>query len=179
MFLRAPTDSVPKVLADPFFSVASRGAPASLNEPEIQIRDSGLPRIRFLRSAGTDPRDALDRGAGLLITHDPALVDYAANRRELATTPLPWSRTYVLLQMPGVAPLEDLTADSVRSSLARDAVPAFARPAEPPYWWVGLTCAQDSARTLAQPKSARVVYLGAMKRPEHWRSVSWPCMAGD
>jgi hypothetical protein len=159
VFLRSPSDSVPIVVADPFFSIVSRAPAASLDVPEIQIRDSGLPGIRFLRTAGTDPRDALDRGAGLLITHDPALVDYAANRRELATTPLPWSRTYVLLQMPGVPPLEDLTADSVRSSLARDAVAAFARPAEPPYWWVGLTCATDSARTLAQSTSARVVYL--------------------
>jgi hypothetical protein len=159
VFLRAASDSVPKVLADPFFSAVSRGAAAQLQQPEFQIQDSSLPAIRFLRAPGSDPRDAIDRGAGLMITHDPALVDYAANRRETATTPLPWSRTYVLLQMPGIAPLEQLTADSVRSSLARDAVPAFARPAEPPYWWVGLTCAPDSTRSLAQPLSPRIVYL--------------------
>jgi hypothetical protein len=93
------------------------------------------------------------------VTQDPALVDYVGSRREFDAIPLPWSRTYVLLQMPGVAPLEGLSSDTVRSSIARDAVPAFARATDPPYWWAGLTCSPDSGVRLTHPVSSRIVYL--------------------
>ena len=98
-----------------------------------------------------DPRDALDRGADLLVTSDPALVEYAAGKPGLSDLPLPWSRTYVLMRPAGAPPL--------RSSVGRDAVRAEARPAQPPFWWdQRSTCRQPAPRT-ARSTSSRVVYL--------------------
>jgi hypothetical protein len=47
----------------------------------------------------------------------------------------------------------------LRESLARDAVHADARPAQPPFWWSDLAgCPADSA-PIPQQHSSRVVYL--------------------
>lgn len=116
-----------------------------------------------------DPRDAIDAGADIVITRDPLVVRYAAARANLATVPLPWTRTYVLA-VPGAAPRAvsmllrpDSESMTLRQSLARDAVHAEARGAEPPYWWNGVTaCGADvdsaSATSASSGKSNRVVY---------------------
>jgi hypothetical protein len=92
-----------------------------------------LPTLSFLVVAGGDARDALDAGADLLVTTDPAALEYAATSPELVVVPLAWDRTYVLLASaaggPAGADLEDL----------RHAVHVDARPAERFYWWWRLT----------------------------------------
>lgn len=155
-------DSIPRFLADPALAVVTGmasmgGEPAGIYLP---ARD-GAPAVDFKFDPNGDARDALDRGADLVVTRDPALVDYVSNRTEFVTFPLPWSRTYVLLetgdrqgQLAG-----DLHTPYVRSSLAKDAVRAGARAAEPPYWWSDLeACPAASAPHSGNPTSSRVVY---------------------
>jgi hypothetical protein len=139
-------DSAPTVLADPAFSMA--------------IGSAQRPPVKFETQTGLDPRDALDREADLVVTRDPALVDYVAERPEFATFPLPWSRTYVLAQTESGQGLltAELNTAAVRSSLAKDAVRASARAAEPPYWWGGLEGCEASSTMRPGNTSTRVAY---------------------
>lgn len=126
--LDRPTDSVPALFADPSLGLVTDSLPPS-----------GTTFIAR-RPASGDPRDALDGGADILRTGDPALLDYARSRGEYTVHPLPWSRTYVLIMPPGrEGPVGLIPADSAafRAGLARDAVRAEARGAEPPFWWNG------------------------------------------
>ena len=130
---------VPPVLAD-----SALGLPADSSGP-----DFSLAPVR-----SNDPRDALDDGAGLLRTSDPGVLAYARADSALAVVALPWSRTYVLL-----AHARDdlgLPPDSAgfRAALARDAVAADARPAEPPYWWEGLADERCPEQATASPAGA-------------------------
>jgi extracellular solute-binding protein (family 5) len=143
--LSGPQDSVPWILADPAFSLAI----------DSTQRPSG---VKFERRAGTDPRDALDRGADLVVTRDPALVDYMAGRPEFTTFPLPWSRTYVLAQPAGAQPIEAGRGDAERRSLARDAVSADARAAEPPFWFREVAACPARLAFGPTPGSSRVAY---------------------
>jgi hypothetical protein len=157
--LRQPPDSQPLLFADPALAVSLADQPIS---PSLQMvgQSTGLPMpVNFRVEPATDPRDALDRGADLLVTRDPELVEYASSRPDLASFPLPWSRTYLLLQ-PGRGELFRATqaTDSARISLASDAVRAEARPAEPPFWWESMTCPARSSG-VDRPASARIVYL--------------------
>jgi hypothetical protein len=139
-------DSVPMMLADPVFSLAIDPA----------HRSSG---VKFELQAGMDPRDALDRGADLVVTRDPALVDYVAGRPEFAAFPLPWTRTYVLLQPAAAPPLDMLKGEAERRSLARDAVSADARAAEPPFWWEKKATCPTGLASEPIPTSSRVAYI--------------------
>jgi hypothetical protein len=124
--LDRPTDSVPPLFADPALGLMTDSLPR------------GAAGFVTRRPRSGDLRDALDGGADILRTADPAILDYARARDDFTVHPLPWSRTYVLVVPPagdGLGPL--IPADSVafRSGLARDAVRAEARGAEPPFWW--------------------------------------------
>jgi hypothetical protein len=134
--------------------------------PGLSLASNG----RFLKPAGRGPavldfisvpgdlRDVLDSGADLLVTRDVGLAEYAAGHRDLQTFPLPWSRTYVLVQpaaadsLPGVA-----DADQLRTSLARDAVKADARPA--PGSWSPPACGRSGTPAQSTRPLPRVVYL--------------------
>jgi len=110
-----------------------------------------LPVLMFRRVAAGDDRDALDEGTDVLVARDPAVVAYAATQPELVGLPLPWDRTYVLLQ-PWRARVEtgplDLPADH-RSEL-EEAVRVEARPATGPFWWDDV---RACGRTTAPPAS--------------------------
>ena len=80
-----------------------------------------------------DPRDLMDRGADVVITADPAALEYARHRPEFRLVPLAWATTYALVTRPG-AP-RPATPDSLPAELVRDVVRAEARPAEGPAWW--------------------------------------------
>jgi hypothetical protein len=158
--LHEPGDTIPRLFADPYLAILGNLA----NEPGWTRVDlppaEGWPAITFRVVQSGDPRDALDRGADLVVTRDPAVVDYAANRPEFTAFPLPWDRTYVLLQPAGTEPLT-ITGDSVRRSLARDAVRAEARPAEPPFWWDSLAACAPAPDSQSQHLTAsRVAYPG-------------------
>jgi hypothetical protein len=118
----------------------------------------GRPPIVYRFTQSDDLRDALDRGADLVVSRDPTVVDYVANRADFAAFPLPWDRTYVLLQPPKAEPLT-ISGDSVRRTLARDAVRAEARPAEPPFWWDSLSACPAATDSGEQHLTAsRIVY---------------------
>ena len=144
--LIAPQDSVPRVLADPSFSLV--------------ISAAQRPRgVRFKSEEGGDPRDALDRGADLAITRDPAILEYVARRPEFRAFALPWSRTYAMLQPASAEPLELTRGDADRGSLARDVVRADARAAEPPFWWTEVSTCPAGLTSRSTPVSSRVVYI--------------------
>ncbi|HEU5304198.1 MAG TPA: hypothetical protein VFU40_06090, partial [Gemmatimonadales bacterium] len=124
----------------------------------IASQDGGVPTLEFQLAPHGDPRDALDRGADLMVTRDPAVIDYAAGRAEFAAYPLPWSRTYALLQPAGAHPIDILGLDSVRRSLAQDVAQAEARASEPPFWWRGQCPSIDLSYSLPQALSPRIVY---------------------
>lgn len=120
------SDSVPAIFADPSLSI---------------VTDSAAWRVAqfaFRRPASGDLRDALDGGADIVRTGDPELADYARTRADFTVHALPWARTYVLVVPSGREPPGALVSDdpaAARTALARDAVRADARGAEPPYWW--------------------------------------------
>jgi hypothetical protein len=139
-------DSVPMMLADPAFSL----------KIDPTQRPSGL---KFEIEPSMDPRDALDRGADLMVTRDPALVDYVARRPEFSAFPLPWSRTFVLVQPAAARTIDMVTGDAERRSLARDAVSADARAAEPPFWWNEVAACPSGLASGPIPGSSRVAYI--------------------
>lgn len=113
---------------------------------------------------GGDLRDFLDRGlpatagpprADVLVTRDPDVLSYAAQLGTYRGIALPWDRTYAL-----VAPRFDSTAvqptADERAALARDAVQADARGAQPPFWWeTDTTCATGTPRY--SPGAPRII----------------------
>jgi hypothetical protein len=144
--LSRPQDSVPKILADPAFAMA--------------IDPAQRPRgVKFEIQTGSDPRDALERGGDLVVTRDPALVEYVAARPEFAAFALPWSRTYVLLQPASAEPLKMESGDADRRSLARDAVSADARAAEPPFWGNEVAACPTGMASGSTSTASRVVYI--------------------
>ena len=64
-----------------------------------------------------DPRDLLDEGVDLLLTRDPAALDYAATLPQFQSVPLAWQRTHVLLT-PGRARSSPSLSDEARQTLA-------------------------------------------------------------
>jgi len=143
--------SQPRLFAEPELAIVSVAtvSPGS-NESFLERTASGLTVLDFVTVNG-DPRDALDSGIDLLITRDIELAEYAARIRDLQTFPLPWSRTYALVEPEGSEAL--LTSlDSLRGPLARDAVKADARPAQP------ITCDRPVSQTTGGAVSQRIVY---------------------
>ena len=70
-------------------------APAAAVDSVITVRRDNLPSLRFVVAPG-DPRDLLDRGLDLLLTRDPAALDYAATLPHFQSVPLEWQRIHVL-----------------------------------------------------------------------------------
>jgi hypothetical protein len=157
--LREAGDTAPRLFASPALAVPGNLAsdPGSLSRIDLPSAE-GRPPIVYRFTQSGDLRDALDRGADLVVTRDPAVVDYAASRPAFAAFSLPWDRAYVLLQPAGAEPLP-ITGDSVRLSLAQDAVRAEARPAEPPFWWDSLAgCPVVSDVEGQHLTASRIVY---------------------
>jgi hypothetical protein len=99
----------------------------------ITVTRDALPPLRFLVAPG-DARDLLDAGADLLLTRDPAALDYARTLPQFQTLPLAWLRTHVLLTPGRSRPSAPLSAPA-RQVLADDAVRGEARGALEPFWW--------------------------------------------
>ena len=101
--------------------------PASPDELVAQpIRPTpGRPALKIVMAAPTASRDALDAGADLLVTDDPATLEYARTLAGYTDLPLDWSRTYVLLA-PGrdKALAGDLRLETLQEAVRRDARPA-------------------------------------------------------
>jgi hypothetical protein len=160
VFLSSTDTSGIHILADPGLAIVDTTAWAALaGGVSIPAVDS-LPEIDFLLAPLGDPRDVLDRGVDLMVIRERSVLEYAAGRPEFQSFPLPWTRTYVLIQAPGSPVLQIAGTEPERTSLARDAVPVDARPAESPEWWSREACSgeapPDSTRPLVAP---RVAYL--------------------
>ena len=149
IFLARPVPE-PRFLADPGLSLTPSGVGTGQYHPDsvavpghlrLLPTDSGRPVLDFLTATG-DPRDQLDRGADLLVTDDPSLIEYAEGSGDRTAVALPWSRTYSLVLTqpaeslpPALAPLTDsLRATEFRRALARDAVRAESRESRLPTW---------------------------------------------
>jgi hypothetical protein len=124
-------------------------------------RDTG-PALRFVH-APRDPRDLLDAGVDLLLTRDPATLDYAGTLPQVRAVPLEWRRTYVLLT-PGRSPTASPLPAQARQALADDAVRGEARGAAEPFWWQDLGACNVAAPARPHVPVAtapRVVYDAA------------------
>lgn len=140
LLLAVPRDSVPAALADPRLAVVRRipdtpwpvgtgpyRLPESDPEPAtLEPVEGGRP-VRLL-APPRDLRDAMDAGADIIVTEDPAVLAYAARRPGYTSLPLPWSRTYALA-LSAAADSVAVVAPGFRDALARDAVRVEARSA--------------------------------------------------
>ena len=113
--LSIPRIDAPVVLAHPDLAVAkrvadspfplgtrlsrldvARDAARGVALSELTISRDNLPPLRFLVAPG-DPRDLLDAGVDLLLTRDPATLDYAAALPHFRRVPLAWQRTHIFV----------------------------------------------------------------------------------
>ena len=140
--LAHPDLAVAKAAADsrwPLGTRATRIAPDVVAVPAVAsatilLERDNRPSIRFLIARG-DPRDLLDHGVDLLLTRDPATLDYAATLPSYGSVPLAWQRTYVLLTPGGARSAPSSLTDDLRQLLADDAVRGDARGAQGPFSW--------------------------------------------
>jgi hypothetical protein len=168
--LRGKPQDAPLALAHPDLVIARRGADPSWPVGTRPVRvtsdrdavvvanpESGLS-IRFLVAPG-DPRDLLDKGVDLLLTRDPATLEYAETLPQFQAVPLAWQRTHVLLT-PGRSRESRQLSEDARRALADDAVRGEAMGAAGPFWWEGLDCAVPPPQLPSQSvrPSGRVVY---------------------
>ena len=74
------------------------GDPAS---PDVLVMQpmarTGQPVVKVAAMSASAARDALDGEAGVLMTDDPAALEYARTLSGYVDVPLDWNRTYVLL----------------------------------------------------------------------------------
>ena len=105
---------------------------------ELTVRRDALPPLRFL-IAPADPRDLLDASVDLLVTRDPATLDYATTLPDLRRVPLAWQRTYIYLSA-GRLSFSPSLSEEARQALAADAVRGEARGAQGPFWFETAQC---------------------------------------
>jgi len=169
--LAQPRESLPSALADPALAVvrhderdsvgsgryrpAAGGGPPTLLAPA----DSSTHGVIKLLAAGGDPRDAVDGGAEVVVTDDPATLRYVEARPDFSAVPLPWSRTYLLAipNRPGVR-LDTASTARVRETLAHDVVRVDARAAEPPFSWQSCAGPLPARTPAAEPTAPRIAY---------------------
>lgn len=143
--------------------VLEQGTQPSGGRSVMSLVSDNLSPVRFLVAPGRDGRDFLDEGVDLLLTRDPAVLDYAATLPQFMSVPLAWQRTYVLLSPWRGRSLPQLSAQA-RQALADEAVRGEARGAEGPFWWQALPNCEvaviqppNQSAPLA-PQSGRIAY---------------------
>jgi hypothetical protein len=159
--LAHPDLAVSKRVPDSPWPVGTRAVLATFAGDAVVVA-SAASSIRFVVAPG-DPRNLLDKGVDLLLTRDPATLDYAATLPQLQSVPLAWQRTHVLLT-PGRTRDSRPLSEEARRALADDAVRGEAMGAAAPFWWQELAdCGIPSPplpdRSLRP--SGRVVYDAA------------------
>ena len=172
--VRVPDGSSLDALAQPRVAIrigaAGGGIPmgsgpysiAGLSPDGILVAPAGgsrSPVLAFRRVAGADLRDVLDGGVDMLVTDVPAVADYAAGLPGFDVVALPWDRTHVFASSAWVS--GTALADE-RVALARDVVPAAARPADPAEWPSAVAeckaLAPDSGRAAEPDSSLHILY---------------------
>lgn len=174
-------DTAWRVLADPSLAIYRAGTGAQRLEGSgpyriaawvpgtmtlAPVSSQTAPRLVIRSRPGGDARDEVDAGVDMLFSADPATVRYAASRADLATLPLPWTRTYLIVGRNAAVDWGLPTGDSAatfRAALARDAVRAEARAADSSGWWVNTSgCVTRGSNDVPQPagprRPARVAY---------------------
>lgn len=106
------------------------------DDSRTMVPPAGRPVIRLLVAGPTDSRDLMDAGVDLVVTADPAALEYARRRGDRMTVPLAWGDTWLLVTPPGAEPIA-VPDGAERAGMARDAIRVEARVAEPPWWWDG------------------------------------------
>ena len=128
----------------------------------LPVLTGSAPHVTVRMTRDADARDQIDAGVHLLLTDDPRVLRYAASRADYVSLPLAWERAYVV-----AVPRRDVSgspvtaSESLRRSLAQDAVRAEARAAVPPYWWDELSRCGFRARsdtTLAVGFQSNIIY---------------------
>jgi hypothetical protein len=144
------------------------GGAGALSPPAGSLRLLG-PSTIDVRPIPRDARDALESGADLMVTRDPAVVEYAEASPVFSAVPLAWDRAYVLAAAgadvsalaastePGEGVWWMPVPAEASSALARDAVRLEARVPLP---LDGRRCALPEAGAGANvsARSRRVVY---------------------
>lgn len=126
--------------------------------------DRKLPVIHFLETSKSEARDLLEGEIDLLVTADPAVIEYAENRPHYVTQSLPWNKTYVLLSTSRVRELRrgrklGEVSHELAIALARDAVRGDARGYQSPYWWTDLGGCDELTNAMAElPPVSRDAY---------------------
>lgn len=139
--LAHPDLAIAKSVADSLWPLGTRAGRIAPQDPApvvsggtvITLARDNLPAIRFLVTSG-DLRDLLDAGVDVLLTRDPAALDYAATLPQFQSVPLAWQRTHVLLA-PERSRAAPALSEDARQVLADDAVRGEARGAQGPFWW--------------------------------------------
>jgi len=148
---------VPRALAAPAFAVAKRSGdsrwplgtgpfrvatPPRADGAVVAVPAFGRsgPTLEFVQTPARDARDLLEGGVDLMVTADPAVVEYARGQPQLVTVAMPWEKTYALLSPARATALRrgeerPTIPVSLAEDLARDAVRCEARAAEAPFWW--------------------------------------------
>ena len=120
---------------------------------------TGLPALKVTVAPASEARDAVDANADLLLTSDPAALDYGRTRSEYQDVPLGWDHTYVLLAPDG----SSLELSALRLESLPQAVHVEARPAQADdggFWLTDLKrcgLAAEAASPRAPPRR-RIVY---------------------
>jgi hypothetical protein len=170
--LAHPDLAIAKSVAGAAWPLGTRsGLGADGRTSPITITRDHVEVMRFLIAPG-DPRDLLDRGVDLLLTENPATLDYANSLPSFQSSPLSWQRTRVLMT-PGRPRDVPLLSSDQREALAADAVRGEARGARGPFWWQRLSdCEVPAASPAANatpsvpgqrtpsPITPRIVYDG-------------------
>jgi extracellular solute-binding protein (family 5) len=133
-------------------------APVATAATAITVARDNRSPIRFLVAPG-DPRDLLDEGVDLLLTRDPASLNYAATLPQFQSVPLAWQQIHVLLT-PGRSRSSPPLSEDARQALAHEAVRGEAQAARGPFWWeMPADCDITLSPTRDQtPPAPRIVY---------------------
>ncbi|HSG27795.1 MAG TPA: hypothetical protein VLA34_04885, partial [Candidatus Krumholzibacterium sp.] len=133
-----------RVIAGP-----GEGRDAMVLDPVKSRKDPVISCAYFM---ARQARDVIDRGMDILLTDDPAAVEYGNRHERYVDIPLPWKTVHVLLSPSRVNAIrwerdtEPLGGDFL-GRLAGDAVREEARAARGPYWWEDLSACPDGAGT--------------------------------
>ena len=140
-----------------YWTTGSAGGPDALWASPVP--GAGLPALRVTVAPASEARDAVDANVDLLLTSDPATLEYGRTRSEYHDAPLEWDHTYLLLAPEG----SGLELGALRLESLPQAVHVEARPAQGDdegFWLVDLKrcgLAADAASPRAPPRR-RIVY---------------------
>jgi hypothetical protein len=158
--LAHPDLAIGKRVPDSPWPIGTRPLRVTSDRDGVVVSRTDRPSsIRFLVGRA-DPRDLLDKEVDLLLTRDPATLEYAATLLQFQSVPLEWQRTHVLLT-PGRARDARSLSDDARRAIADDAVRGEATGATGPFWWHELTDCNVPAPWMPDQSvrpSGRVVY---------------------